>query len=204
MLGSNSQKLEEVGPRIAEHIRNEVGATASFPYEVEEPGAAGEGSPYWREITGGSAVLLCHLHFDLQGPRLVHLRISMNKGSMLGGCDAGLLLYTTQLSKTVNSDVSLADPKFWGRSKFIGDDSTCWKLNFNDELVKLANVFSRTEYQQIVGGATLRIKRLFSIIPQESGSLLVVGTLPAKVFLQGESLQIRQFFEVASMIEATL
>lgn len=201
MLGSTSQKLEKVGPRIEEHVRKEVGATTPLPYEVEEAGDAGEGSPYWREIIGGSAILLCHLHFDVPGPRPVNLRISMNKESMFG-CHAGLLLYSTRLSKTVNSNVALADPKFWGPSKFIGDENACEKLNDNNELVTLANLVSRTKYKP--GDVTLQIKRLFRISPEESSSLFIVGTLPAKVFGEVDSLQIKEFFDLASMIEAAL
>lgn len=200
MFGSTSQKLEKVGPLIEKYVRGEVGATAPLPYEVEGAGDASKGSVFWRDIWGGSAVVLFYLHFDLPGLRPAHLRITMIKRAI--GCVTGLLFYTAQLSKTVTGEVELDEPRLWRTSKFIGDQNVCDKLNTNGKLLTLANKFPQRKMD--LGSSTLRIPRILGVTPQDSGTLFFAGTLPKESLVKGFSFQIKQFFDLASMLEATL
>lgn len=201
-LDSFSQKLEKVAPMIEEHVRKEIGASEPLPYEIEWPGEEGEGSAYWRSVTGGNVVYLCHFHFDLPGTPSTHLRISIKKDPF-SGCSAGPLSYGTRLSKKIGDIAALRGPKPFGLSMFFkdlfesNDEALCEKLNANVELVALANKFSRTKMG--VGSNGMQIERLFALYPAEAGSRLIAVTLP-----YGDELQIKEFFSLAAMIETTL
>ena len=194
----NTKNPEKIGALIEQQVREELGATGPLLYEIEGPGAAGEGSVYWRSITGGDAlIILCYLHFDLPGPRPAQLRIAMNKS--LVGCYVGRLQYRTLIEKAVDSKVYLDAPRFWfwQNSKFLGDESACEKLNAHDEFVARANKFARGKLN--LGSSTLRIDRKFGLLPGESGTEFV-----AAVLADDYKMGIREFFELASMFEEIL
>ena len=119
------------------------------------------------------------------------------------GCFAGTLLYSTKLSKWVGSEVALEPPKTFGKSKFTGDPQACAKLNANSGLVKLANNFARTESK--VGGGTLKRERLFKIVPDANGAVLLIASLPRMTSMGfSATVDSKDFFEIAKMVEATL
>jgi hypothetical protein len=187
-------------------VREEVGASAPLAYQVEmgEAAALSVGS-FLRDvgsaIVGGKDQALFRLHFDLAQPRPAQLQVAVNRQGV--GSHVGLLLYSAQLAKPVGSEVTLEEPKFFGKSKFTGDGAACGKLNANGELIKRANNFARTESQS--GGLTLKIKRCCRLIPNEQGALLVIGTLPRPVKMGlGAAIDAKDFFDIADMIEATL
>lgn len=205
-LAYTSQDAATVGAKVEEKVREEVGSSAPIKYEVEvgEAGTASFGSmlsDMAGALLGGKDKTLFNLHFDLPAQRPTHLQVSVNRQGV--GSHVGLLLYTAQLSKPVFGEVTLEDPKFFGKSKFTGDAAACGKLNASGELIKRANNLARVESQS--GGLTLKIKRCCKLVPHEGGSLLIVGTLPRPVKMGfGAAIDAKDFYEIADMIEASL
>jgi hypothetical protein len=205
-LAYNSQDAAIVGPKVEEKVREEVGASAPIPFQVEmgDAGKATVGSVL-KEIggalVGGKDETLFQLQFDLPQPRPAQLQVNVNRQGI--GSHVGLLLYSAKLSKPVFGEVALEDPKFFGKSKFTGDAAVCGKLNANGELIKRANNFARVESQS--GGLTLKINRCCRIVPHEGGSMLVVGTLPRPIKMGfNATIDAKDFFDIADMIEAAL
>jgi hypothetical protein len=205
-LAYNSQDAAIVGPKVEEKVREEVGAGAPIPFQVEmgDAGKATVGSVL-KEIggalVGGKDETLFQLQFDLPQPRPAQLQVNVNRQGI--GSHVGLLLYSAKLSKPVFGEVALEDPKFFGKSKFTGDAAVCGKLNANGELIKRANNFARVESQS--GGLTLKINRCCRIVPHEGGSMLVVGTLPRPIKMGfNATIDAKDFFDIADMIEAAL
>lgn len=206
-LAYSSQKIEAIGPKIEEKIREETGANAPLAYEVEDGGAgkATVGSflgDIAGALIGGEANQLYHLHFNLQQPRPAQLQVSVNRQGV--GSHVGLLLYSAPLSKPVGGEVNLEAPKTFGNSKFTGDPNASEKLNAQSDLIKRANKFARTESS--VGGLKLTIKRCCKIVPQDGGgSLLVISTLPRPTKMGfSATVDAKEFFDIAQMVEAAL
>jgi hypothetical protein len=205
-LAYTSQDAGVVGAKVEEKVREEVGASAPLQYQVEagEAGTLTVGSflgDVAGALLGGKDKTLFNLHFELPAQRPTHLQVSVNRQGV--GSHVGLLLYTAKLSKPVFGEVALEDPKFFGKSKFAGDAAVCGKLNGNGELIKRANNLARVESQS--GGLTLKIKRCCKIVPNEGGSLLIVGTLPRPTKMgMSAAIDAKDFFEMAEMVEASL
>lgn len=205
-LAYNSQDSAVVGPKVEEKIREEVGASAALPYEVEGAvGAAASAGSILRDIgrglVGGNDETVFRLHFDLQQPRTTHIQINLNRQGV--GTHAGLVMYSTPINKSIGGEVELEGPKFFGKSKFTGDSATSAKLNANGDLIKRANDLARVESQS--GGVTLKIERCCKVIPHEGGAILVVGTLPRPIKMGFDAtIDAKEFFEVANMVEAAL
>ena len=204
-LAYNSQDAAYVGPKVEEKVREELGANAPLAYQVEAGDAATAtlGSvlgDIGSALVGRTDNMLFRLNFDLPQPRPAQLQINVNRQGV--GSYVGMLVYSAQLSKPIGGEVTLEDPKLFGKSKFTGD-ATSAKLNANGDLIKRANSFVRTESQS--GGLTLKIKRSFRLLPHESGSLLVIGTLPRPIKMGlSATVDAKDFFDIAEMIEKAL
>jgi hypothetical protein len=204
-LAYNSQDAASVGPRVEEKVREELGASAPLSYQVEtgEAATATIGSvlgDIGSALVGRSENMLFRLNFDLPQPRPAHLHVNVNRQGI--GSYVGMLVYSAQLSKPIGGEVTLEEPKLFGKSKFTGDAASA-KLNANGDLVKRANTFVRTESQS--GGLTLKIKRSFQLGPHESGSLLIIGTLPRPIKMgMSATVDAKDFFDIADMIEKAL
>ncbi len=204
-LAYTSQDAATVGAKVEEKVREEIGATAPVPFEVEmgEARTATVGSvisDIGSALLGGSDTTLFRLNFDL-APRPAKLQVSMSRQGV--GSHAGLLLYSARLSKPIAAEVALEDPKFFGKSKFAGDATATARLNANSDLIKRANDLARVESQS--GGLTLKIKRCCKIVPDEGGSLLIVATLPRPIKMGfGAAIDAKDFFDLAAMVEAAL
>ena len=205
-LAYTSQDAATVGAKVEEKVREEVGASAPLPYQLEagDAGAATVGSflgDMAGALLGGKDKTLFNLQFELPHARPSHLQVSVNRQGV--GSHVGLLLYTAELSKPVFGEVALEEPKFFGKSKFAGDAAACGKLNANGELIKRANNLARVESQS--GGLTLKIKRCCKLVPSEGGSMLIVGTLPRPIKMGfGAAIDAKDFFDIADMVEACL
>jgi len=205
-LAYTSQDPAYVGEKVEEKVREEIEATSAIPYQVEtgEAGAATIGSflsDIGNALIGGKDETLFRLNFDLAQRRPANLQVSMNRQGV--GSHAGLLMYSTKLSKPVSAEVALEDPKFFGKSKFAGDADAAARLNGNSDLIKRCNELARVESQS--GGLTLKIKRCCKVIPHEGGSMLVVGTLPRPTKMGfSAALDAGAFFDIADMVEAAL
>ena len=205
-LAYTSQDANYVGAKVEEKVREEVGATAPLTYQVEtgEAGTATVGSflsDIGNALVGGADKTLFRLNFDLMQPRPANLQISINRQGV--GSHAGLLMYSTKISKPIAGEVALEDPKFFGKSKFVGDATAAAKLNGNGDLIKRANDFARVESQS--GGLTLKIKRCCKVVPHEGGSMLVITTLPRPIKMGfGAIIDAKDFFDIADMVEASL
>ena len=204
-LAYNSQDATFVAPKVEEKVREELGSSAPLSYQVEtgEAATATIGSvlgDIGSALMGGAENMLFRLNFDLAQPRPANLYVSVNRQGI--GSYVGMLVYSAQLSKPIGGQVTLEEPKLFGKSKFTGDAASA-KLNANGDLIKRANTFVRTESQS--GGLTLKIKRSFRLLPHESGSLLVIGTLPRPLKMGlSATVDAKDFFDIAEMIERGL
>ncbi|HYW72525.1 MAG TPA: hypothetical protein VE961_15925 [Pyrinomonadaceae bacterium] len=205
-LAYTSQDPAYIGEKVEEKVREEIESAAPIPYQVEtgEAGTATVGSflsDIGNALIGGKDETLFRLNFDLAQRRPANLQVSMNRQGV--GAHAGLLMYSTRISKPVAAEVALEDPKFFGNSKFAGDAGAAARLNGNSDLIKRCNELARVESQS--GGLTLKIKRCCKVIPHEGGSMLVVGTLPRPTKMGfSAALDAKDFFEIADMVEAAL
>ena len=205
-LAYTSQDAAYIGEKVEEKVREEIGASGPVTYQVQtgEAGTATIGSflsDIGNALIGGKDETLFRLNFELAQRRPAHLQVSVNRQGV--GSHAGLLVYSTNLAKPVTAEVSLEDPKFFGKSKFAGDATTAAKLNANSDLIKRCNDLARVESQS--GGLTLKIKRCCKVIPHEGGSMLIIGTLPRPVKMGfGAAIDAQDFFDIADMVEAAL
>ncbi len=205
-LAYTSQDPAYIGEKVEEKVREEIEATTPVPYQVHggEAGTATIGSflsDIGNALIGGKDETLFRLNFDLAQRRPANLQVSINRQGV--GSHAGLLMYSTKLSKPVSSEIALEDPKFFGKSKFAGDANVAARLNGNSDLIKRCNELARVESQS--GGLTLKIKRCCKVIPHEGGSMLVIGTLPRPTKMGfAAAIDAKDFFDIADMVEAAL
>ena len=206
-LAFNSQKPDTIGPKVEELLRKEIGTPAPISYDIEREDGTSYGvgtalGDLGRAIFGGRADRLFNLNFSLTQPRAARLTAAVERMGPLGSY-VGPLFYSTTLARPVSGEVALEPPKAFGNSKFVGEPATAAKLNANGDLIKRANKFARTESK--TGGGTLKMDRVFKVVPQASGSLLVVATLPRITSMGfGAAVDAKDFFEIAAMVEAAL
>ena len=201
-----NQQAEKIGPQVEEKVRKETGSTSPVAYTIEsgEAGSTTVGlvlGDVARGLFGGKTNTLFTLVFNIATPRAAQLRATVIRQGV--GAYVGSLLYSTTLSKTVKSEVSLEPPKTFGSPKFIGDADAITKLNAKDDIAKRVGKFARTKTE--MGSITVEMARLFKIVPQDSGSLLIVNTLPRMTSMgMDAAIDAKEFFEIAAMIEAAL
>ncbi len=205
-LAYTSQDPAYIGEKVEEKIREEMGSATPLPYQVEqgEAATASVGSflkDIGKGLIGGSEDTLFRLNFEFPNQRPATLQASVNRQGV--GSHVGLLLYAAPLAKQVAGEVSLDDPKFFGKSKFSGDGATAEKLNANGDLIKLANNLARVEGE--CGGLSLEVKRCCRVIPDGNGAKLVVATLPRSTKMgMSAAVDVTDFFSLAQMVENAL
>ena len=201
-----NQQPEKVSAQVEEKLRKELGATSPVPFQIES-GEAGKTTissvlgDMGRALVGGHSNLLFALMFDIAAPRPAQLRASVIRQGI--GCYVGSLLYSTRLSKPIKSEVTLEPPKTFGSSKFSGDTEAAAKLNAKGDIAKRVGKFARTQSE--MGSITVKVDRLFKIVPQDSGSLLVINTLPRMTSMgMDAAMDSKEFMDIAALIEAAL
>ena len=203
-LAYNSRNPQEVGPKVEELIRKELGSVGPLPYSVADRSAEpfAVGSALKTALVGGRLQSLFQLNFELPPPRPGRLEVSMDEMGV--GCFAGSTLYSARLSKSVGSELNLVGRAgFFGKAKFAGDQAASAKLNADSEVVKLAGKVARTE--STFGGRKLIRELLFKIIPDPNGCLLIIGSLP-RTTSAGLSATVdsKEFLELTALIERAL
>ncbi|HTP08318.1 MAG TPA: hypothetical protein VMP08_08715 [Anaerolineae bacterium] len=203
-LAYNSQQPEKVGAQVEEKLRKELSASAPLIYQIEN-GEAGSTSAssvlsdMGHALVGGKSERLFTLVFDLPAsvaPRAAQLCANVNRQGV--GSHVGLLLYSTKLDKPVKGEVALE-----AKGKFGGNVETAAKLNAKGDLLKRLGKFARTESE--IGGLKLKIERLVRIVPQADDTLLVISTLGRTTGMGFDAtLDAREFFDLATMVEAAL
>lgn len=199
-----SQTVEAVTPKVEELVRADLESPTPIPFEVEMGGAGklSAGSLLADAAThlfGGRETLLFTVCFDLQQPRPFTLRVPIDRQGV--GSHLGALLFAAKLSKPVTGEAALADPKMFGSSKFAGDAAVAAKLNANSELIQRANKFSRLESPNL----HIKAPRLFKVAPQDGAAILIAGTLPRSYAMGMKvSLDVKEFLELANLVEASL
>lgn len=205
-LAYSNQQSDKIGPSVEEKLRKEIGAAGPVPYKVEETGAGGTNAgtvlgDMAKALLSGHSNVLFTLVFDVAAPRPATLAAHVARQGV--GAHVEALLYSTKLSKPVGSEVTLEAPKMFGSSKFLGDAEAIKKLNANGDLVKRANKLARTESE--IGGLTIKMDRLFKLVPQEGGALLVINTLPRATSMGLDAmLDAKEFFDIAALVEKAL
>jgi len=205
-LAYTSQDAATVGPKVEEKVREDVGATAPIPYEVQsgDVGTVTVGSvaeDIGKYFLGGRANSLFTLHFSIPEPRVAQLVANVVRYGR--GSFVGLLVYIAVLSKPIAAEVILENPKMFGKPKFGGDPAVSAKLNANGPLVKLAGELARTE--GLVASGQMKIDRYCHIVPNDAGAVLVLNTLPRMLKMgMSATTDAGQFLQLAGMIEAAL
>ena len=204
-LAYTSQKPDVVVPKIEEIVRKDLGVETPVPYKVDE-GDAGKVSvgsmlsDAGLALFGGKETLLFSVAFDIAAPRPVTLTTQVDRQGV--GCHVGTVVFTTKLAKPVKGEVFLEAPKTFGTPKFQGDAEVAGKLNGSKDLLKKADKFARTKSD--VGGGIKR-DRYFKVAPAESGSVLVIGTLPRATSMgMGATTDAKDFIDLAKTIEDLL
>lgn len=147
ILVYNSQKPEEVCPKIAEIVAKEL-RVSDIAYEVEMPDSPAITNAKTvlgdiaRTVFGGKTDNLFTVIFKPDKPRPFEIRVSVIRSG--AGCAASYLLYTAHLDKDVDAETILGEPKVFGSAKFSGGDAA-QKLNANADLIKRANKLARSE-----------------------------------------------------------
>jgi hypothetical protein len=201
-----SQKPEKIAPVLEEMLRKEIGAPMPIAYQIlnaETRSVSAQSllSDYGRMIVGGNETPLFLFQFTLAMPRPAELQVRVNRQGI--GAHVGLLSYAARLVKPIGSEVSLEPPKMFGASKCIGDPQGIARLNNNGDLLKRLNKLARTESE--VGGLKLKIERFLKIVPQASGSLFILNTLPRATSMGfGATLDAKEFLDLVALVEATL
>jgi hypothetical protein len=203
-LAYSTQKPEKVGPRIEEKIRGELGAVAPLSYTVEE-GEAGSTSTrrflsdVAKAFIGGATNALFTLDFDLGRPRPTYLGVTVNRQGV--GSYVGHLLYAAELSKPIGGEARLDDEA--RRPHFVGDPAVSARLNESEDALKAIAKLIRDE--STVGGMRIEARASCWLLPSDSGSRLVVSTLPKPVrFGMSAIVDAKAFLEAAEAVEAAL
>ena len=205
-LAYTSQDPADVGPKIEERIREEIGSAAPLPYTVEQGDAATVSAGSFlkdigKSLIGGSTDVLFYLNFEFPGQRPATLQVAVDRQGV--GSHAGLCIYTATIAKPVAGEASLEDPKFFGKSKFAGDAATAGKLNASGDVIKQANTLARLEGES--GGISLKIKRCCRVVPDGEGSSLIVATLPRPTKMgMSAAVDVQDFFKLAQLVENCL
>jgi len=205
-LAYSTQNPEEVASKVEEIIRKDLNETNPVSYKIEKEANADASmgtilKDSLTHIFGGKESLLFSIVFETQNPRPAKIIVHLNRQGV--GCHAGSIIFTTNLKKSVKSEVAFEEPKFLGTSKFTGDAEAITKLNSNKDLLKLADKFAKVKAN--MGGVDLTINRFCKITPAESGSNLVINTL-AKSTSMGFSAttEAKMFFDIANLMESVL
>jgi hypothetical protein len=201
----SSQKPEVVGPKVAEIIGKELGiAPPQFEIEMTNvPQTSAKTLAYdiGRALFGGKTDSLFTIVFKINAARPLEIRANAIRQGV--GCIIGTLIYTTPLSKNVDAETRLGEPKAFGAPKFEGSQAAA-KLNAAGDLCKRANKLARNESN--ASGLTLRIQRMFSIFPQsEEPPTLAVCTLARSISMGfSVALDLNEFLDLAGFIEKIL
>jgi len=205
-LAYSTQQPEKVASQVEEKLRKELAASAPVTYQIEKAEGGGPNAgtvlvDMARGLLGGHASVLFTLVFDVATPRPAQLRAVVERQGV--GCHVGPLLYSAPLAKTIKGEVALEAPKMFGGSKFTGEAETSAKLNAKADVLKRLGKLARTEGE--IGGQTLKMDRLVKLVPQDTGTLLVVGTLPRSTSMgMDAALDAKEFLDVAALVEDAL
>ena len=204
-LAYTSQDPEKIVPKIEEILRKDLGVDAPISSRISDAaaGKASVGSMLHDAgvaLFGGREALLFTVVFEIPSPRPVQLTVQVDRQGV--GCHVGTIVFSTRLAKPAPGEVALEAPKTFGSSKFQGEAATAAKLNSSKDLLKRADKFSRTKSD--VGGG-IKMDRFFKVGPLESGSILVVGTLPRATGMgTGATTDAKEFMDLAKLIEDLL
>lgn len=202
-----NQQAEKIGPQVEEKLRKETSAANPIPYQVE-PGDTGQTTlnSVFKDIGtglfGGKSNVLFTLVFEITTPRPAQLRTIVVRQGI--GSYVQALFYSVKLAKPIKGEVVLAPPKTFGASSFVGDDAeAAGKLNAKGDISKRIGKFARTKTQ--MGAIEVELSRFVKLMPQADGTLVMISSLPRMTNLgMDASLDAKEFFEIAAMIEAAL
>jgi len=201
----SSQKPEVIGPKVAEVIGKELGI-APPQYEA----VLGDAMPTsfktvlgdaGKLLFGGGSTSLFVLSFGLTQPRPFTIKANVARQGI--GASIHTLYYSMALSKPLDAETALEDPKAFGSAKFAGGAAAA-KLNASGDLVKRANKLARPESE--IAGVKVRTQRMFRLIPQgEEPCMLLVATLARPVSMgMNVALDLKEFLDLAALVEKLL
>lgn len=202
----NSQKLEKIAPSVEEALRKELGAPASLPYQLldtQSTGVSGQSmlSDIGAGLLDGKGTALFVLHFTLPQPRPFELRVTINRTGI--GAYVGQLSYVVRLARPVDGEISIEPPKWFGASKLIGNAEALARLNKKGEVIKQANDLAVTGGK--AGTVNFSIERALKILPQSTGSLLLLNTVAVETRMGlSMSFNTKKVFTFATLLDSVI
>ncbi len=204
-LAYTSQDPQNVGAKVEELLRKEVGAENPLPFTVVDAGGVDTGAATFavdamRVLFGGKTTVLFTLVFDVAQPRPFRLEAHAIRQGV--GSHIGALLYSAPLSKPVSAASVLGEHKTFGSPKFSGDAAASERLNRGD-LSKRADKFARSSSN--IGGFETKLPRVFQVAPDGDVAVLQACTLPRATSMgMGASMDAKEFCDLAALVEAAL
>ncbi|SRR5581483_11237255 len=208
----NTQKPEKIAPAIEEVLRKEIGAPMPLTYQLVNAGVVAAGVTAGSALTDIGASLLdtkgtalFSLQFALPQPRPFQLQVTVNRSGI--GAYVGQLSYAVRLIKPVSSEIALEPPQrflFWDTpSKFLGNAEPVDRLNKDGKAIKRANELRLG--RGVAGTINFTIDMCLKIVPQPTGSLLLLNTVPVKTKIGlGMILNVKKIFDFATMLDTLI
>ncbi|QES10372.1 hypothetical protein DEJ44_35260 [Streptomyces venezuelae] len=196
-----------VSADIARVLTTELGLPGSPPAQVlagdSEGVPAGSLLPPRERFSGMPAPTHCFVYVDTRAPRPFELRASVLTGRAIRrSFGLGLLQYAVPLTVPVPGPAALGERHPGRPSAFEGDPEAARRLNFDPELLALADQVSAT-----VAGPDAthqwKVARLLTVEPRPQGGLLLARTLHRQT-PGGWSLGAKEVLTLAARIETAL
>jgi hypothetical protein len=201
-----NQDAAKLAAGVEEVVRKDVGSAAPLTFRVLEggSGSATVGSvliDVSRAMRGTDVAPLLVIELDLPGalPGAV-LAALLRQGV---GAVTGSLLYVFRLSRTVGGEVGFEDHKSFGTPKFTGDAAAAARLNGAKDLAKRADKVLRSESE--MGSVKVKSPRIFKVVPEGGGSVLLLGTLPRLTSMgMSATTDAKEIIEIAGLVDNAL
>lgn len=200
-----NQQPDKVAASVEEIVRKDVGSAAPIVYRITggdaPPASLGSVLADVGHVLGsGTTTPLLGIEMDLPGSRAATLSAQMLRQGV--GCYCGRLLFSLEIGRPVDAEVTIEDHKSFGSPKFLGG-AAAGRLNAARDLAKRVDKILRTEAE--MGSIKVKSPRLFRLVPSDRGALLVLGTLPRLTSMgMGATTDAREILEIAASIEAAL
>lgn len=201
-LAYSTQDPLKVAGYVEEKLRKETGSAAPIPFtteqmETDKTSAKTMLKDMGGMLFGGNVNILFKIIFDIAAPRAAQMQAFATRQGV--GCIVHSLVYSTVIAKPITGEVTM-DPV---KNIFNGDAAIVAKLTGKGDLVKRIIKLARTKSD--VGGISFSQPRYVELLPLENGCLFALGTIPRQTGMGFDaSLDSREFFDIAAMVEAVL
>ena len=124
--------------------------------------------------------VLMTLEIDLPGPRESSLIVPIHRQGVIAS--PGSVIFVMDLARPIDEPVGFEEHRMFKRAAFLGGRAAA-RLNAAEGLTKLAD--DTLASLAVVGSLTLQLPRVFALTPSETGSRLMMRSLPHKSSILG-------------------